>query len=358
LPRLPAYVSIAEQLSAVLNVRLTEEREQAMARPVTLFTGQWADLPLEELAPKAKSFGYDGLELACWGDHLDIERAAEDPGYCERQRAILSRNGLDCWAISAHLQGQLVLDPPDSRGAGFAPATMQDDPDKVRQWGTQQMMLAPHAAKNMGVRVVNGFTGSSIWHLIYPFPPQDERLIDDGFKLFAERWNPIFDEFDKAEVRFGLEVHPTEIAYDYYTSQRALEAVDRRPAFGFNLDPSHLIHQGVDPAIFARDFADRIYHTHIKDAHVRRDGRAGILGSYLNFGDARRGWEFRSPGHGDINFDELIRALNDIGYQGPLSVEWEDAGMDREHGAREAAEFCRKIDFTPSGRAFDAAFQR
>jgi sugar phosphate isomerase/epimerase len=328
-----------------------------MARPVTLFTGQWADLPLAELAPKAKEFGYDGLELACWGDHLDLQRAAEDPRYCEGQRDLLRRHGLNCWAISAHLQGQLVLDNPDPRGAGFAPPVIQDDPEKVREWGTWQMMLAPAAAKNMGVEVVNGFTGSSIWHLIYPFPPQDESLIEEGFKLFAERWNPIFDEFDRHGVKFGLEVHPTEIAYDYYTAQRALEAVDRRPAFGFNLDPSHLYHQGVDAAIFARDYADRIYHTHIKDTFVRRDGRAGILGSYLPFGDARRGWEFRSPGHGQIDFGELIRALNDIGYDGPLSVEWEDAGMDREHGARDAAAFCRRIDFTAAGRAFDAAFQ-
>jgi sugar phosphate isomerase/epimerase len=329
-----------------------------MARPVTLFTGQWADLPLAELAPKAKAFGYDGLELACWGDHLDIEQAAADPGYCERQRDILKRAGLDCWAISAHLQGQLVLDRPDPRGAGFAPEQYRSDPEKVREWGTRQMMLAPQAAKNMGVSVVNGFTGSSIWHLIYPFPPQDDSLIEDGYKLFAERWNPIFDEFEKQGIRFGLEVHPTEIAFDYYTAERALDAVNRRPAFGFNLDPSHLYHQGVDAALFARGFPDRIYHTHVKDTFVRRDGKAGILGSYINFGDARRGWEFRSPGHGQIDFGELIRALNDIGYQGPLSVEWEDAGMDREAGAKDAAAFCRKIDFPASGRAFDAAFQK
>jgi sugar phosphate isomerase/epimerase len=329
-----------------------------MARPVTLFTGQWADLPLEVLAQKAKSWGYDGLELACWGDHFDIEKAAADPGYCERQREILRRNGLNCWAISAHLQGQLVLDPIDSRNAGFAPSEIRGDYDKVREWGIRQMMLAPQAAKNMGVSVVNGFTGSSIWHLIFPFPPMDKAMIDDGFKLFAERWNPIFDQFERHGIRFGLEVHPTEIAFDYYTAQRALEAVNRRPAFGFNLDPSHFIPQGLDPALFARDFADRIYHVHVKDAMVRRDGKAGIYGSYLPFGDPRRGWDFRSPGHGQVNFEELIRALNDIGYQGPLSVEWEDSGMDREHGAREAAEFVRKIDFKPSERAFDAAFQK
>jgi sugar phosphate isomerase/epimerase len=233
---------------------------------------------------------------------------------------------------------------------------MRDDAQKVREWGIKQMTLAPQAARNFGVSVVNGFTGSSVWHLLFPFPPQDMKLIEDGFKLFAERWNPILDEFDRHGVKFGLEVHPTEIAYDYYTAERALEAIGRRPAFGFNLDPSHFIPQGLDPALFARDFADRVYHVHVKDSMVRQDGKAGIYGSYLPFGDHRRGWDFRSPGHGQVDFESLIRALNDIGYQGPLSVEWEDAGMDREHGAREAAEFVRKIDFKPSGRAFDAAF--
>lgn len=329
-----------------------------MARPVTLFTGQWADLPLEVLAQKAQSWGYDGLELACWGDHFDIEAAAANPGYCEQKRALLQRHGLNCWAISAHLQGQQVLDVIDPRGAGFAPPEIRGDFEKVREWGTRQMMLAPRAAKNMGVGVVNGFTGSSIWHLIFPFPPQDPGMIEAGYRLFAERWNPIFDEFDRNGIKFGLEVHPTEIAYDYYTAQQALEAVNRRPAFGFNLDPSHFIPQLLDPALFVRDFGDRIYHVHIKDSMVRRNGRAGIYGSYLPFGDPRRGWDFRSPGHGQVDFEELIRALNDVGYQGPLSVEWEDSGMDREHGAREAAEFTRKIDFRSSGRAFDAAFQR
>ncbi len=329
-----------------------------MARPVTLFTGQWADLPLEVLAGKASEFGYDGLELACWGDHLDIERAAHDPAYCASQREILSRHGLDCWAISAHLQGQLVLDHIDARNSGFAPAELRDDPEAVRAWGTRQMMLAPLAARNMGVKVVNGFTGSSIWHLLFPFPPQSQSLIDAGYALFAERWTPILNEFSANGIKFGLEVHPTEIAFDYYTAQASIKAIDNHPAFGFNLDPSHFIPQGVDPAIFARDFADRIFHMHVKDAKVHRDGRAGSYGSFLSFGDHRRGWDFRSPGHGDVDFESLMRALNDIGYAGPLSVEWEDAGMDREHGAREAAAFCRKIDFRPSNLAFDSAFSR
>ena len=206
--------------------------------------------------------------------------------------------------------------------------------------------------------MVNGFTGSSIWHLIYDFPPVPRKMIDDGYKLLAERWNPILDVFQECGVKFALEVHPTEIAFDIYSAKLALEALDNREEFGFNFDPSHLIWQGVDPVEFIREFPDRIYHVHIKDAIVTLNGRSGILGSHLNFGDPRRGWDFRSPGRGGVNFEEIVRALNQVRYEGPLSVEWEDVGMDREHGAREACEFVKRIDFKPSPIAFDAQFDR
>jgi sugar phosphate isomerase/epimerase len=330
-----------------------------MARPITLFTGQFADLPLETLAAKAKAWGYDGLELASWGDHFDTIRAANDPGYAEGQRAILRKHGLDVYAFSIHLAGQLVGDEPlDARHAQFAPPEHRGSPEAMRRWATDWCMAAPRAAKNLGVSIVTGFTGSSIWHAWFPFPPQVPEMIDAGYRQFAERWNPIFDEFARYNVRFGLEVHPTEIAYDLWTAERALEAVGRRKEFGFNFDPSHLVWQGIDPVKFIYRFPDRIFHVHVKDSKVFLDGENGILTSHLNFGDRRRGWDFVSPGHGDVKFEPIVRALNRIGYQGPLSVEWEDNLMDREHGAPEAARFARSLDFPPSTRAFDEAFKR
>ena len=212
------------------------------------------------------------------------------------------------------------------------------------------------AAQKFGVDIVNGFTGSSIWHLLYSFPPVPESMIQDGFDLFAERWNPIFDVFGECGVKFALEVHPTEIAFDIYTAERALEAVDHREEFGFNFDPSHLIWQGVDPVEFIRYFPDRIYHVHIKDAIRTLNGRTGINCSHLNFGDPRRGWDFRSPGRGEVNFEEIVRALNDINYTGPLSIEWEDCGMQRDQGATEACAFTKAVDISPSDVQFDDAF--
>ncbi|NMA47124.1 MAG: sugar phosphate isomerase/epimerase [Lentisphaerae bacterium] len=332
-----------------------------MARPVTIFTGQWADLPLQELAKKAKAFGYDGLELACWGDHFDVFEAAKSTAYCKSKKALLKKAGLNCWAISNHLAGQLVCDPNDdsrSDNFGMLPKNCNGNAEKKRAWAVESMKASAHAAKNMGIGVVNGFTGSPIWHMLYSFPPVSDKMINDGFKYFAKMWNPILDEFDACGVKFALEVHPTEIAFDLYTAKRALAALKNRPAFGFNFDPSHLLWQGVDPVAFLREFPDRIYHVHVKDASVTLDGRSGILASHLNFGQPNRGWDFRSPGHGDVNFEEIIRELNRIGYNGPLSVEWEDSGMDRDYGAKDACEFVRNTDFAPSNIAFDAAFER
>jgi sugar phosphate isomerase/epimerase len=329
-----------------------------MARPITLFTGQWADVPLEDMCRKASDFGYQGLELATWGDHFEVDKALADSSYAAGKRDLLDRYDLQCHAISAHLVGQAVCDRIDERHRSILPPYVwgDGDPAGVNRRAIEEMKNVARAAQQLGVGVVNGFTGSSIWHLLYSFPPVPDAMIEDGYKLFADRWNPILDVFAECNVRFALEVHPTEIAFDLVTARRALDAIGNREEFGFNFDPSHLIWQGLDPVEFIREFPDRIYHMHVKDTIVTLNGRTGILGSHLNFGDPRRGWDFRSPGRGGVNFEEIIRALNQAGYDGPLSVEWEDSGMDREHGAREACEFLRKLDFEPSGRAFDAAF--
>jgi sugar phosphate isomerase/epimerase len=331
-----------------------------VTRPIALFTGQWADLSLDDLAPKCSSMGYDGLELACWGDHFEVDRAVADHGYAKGRRELLERHGLGCWALGAHLVGQAVCDPIDARHRGILPPEVwgDGDPEGVRGRAADRMKDTARAAAAFGVEVVTGFTGSSIWHQLYSFPPNDWAVIERGYEDFAERWGPIIDVFDAEGVRFALEVHPTEIAYDLVTTRKALDAIGRREGFGINLDPSHFIPQLLDPVPFAMEFADRIYNVHVKDSKVLTDGRRSILGSHIDFGEADRGWTFVSPGHGDVDFEALFRTLNRIGYQGPLAVEWEDSGMDREWGAADAAAFLRRTDFAPSSLAFDAAFQK
>ncbi len=324
-----------------------------MSRPVTLFTGQWADLPFEELCKKVKSFGYDGVEIACWGDHMEPEKASTDSGYIKKKKEILEKNGLGCWALGAHLTGQCVGDKWDERLDGFAPADLAGQPEKIREWAVKEMKQIAGIAAGMDCYVVTGFMGSPIWKFWYSFPPTSDEMVENGFKKIRELWDPILDEFKKNKVKFALEVHPTEIAFDFYSAEKLLEVFDYREELGFNFDPSHLLWQGMEPHLFIREFKDRIYHVHMKDAAVNLDGKAGILGSHLPFGDQRRGWNFRSLGHGDVNFEEIIRELNAAEYTGPLSVEWEDNGMDRDFGAPESVEFVKKMNFTPSSVAFD-----
>lgn len=329
-----------------------------MTRPVTLFTGQWADLTFEEICQKASQWGYDGLEIACWGDHMVPEKGAVDMDYINEKLAILKKYNLQCHALGAHLAGQCVGDDWDERLDAFAPDAVKGKPEEIRKWATTEMINTARAAKNMGCYVVTGFLGSPIWKYLYSFPPTTDEMIENGYRKIVDLWTPIFDEFDAAGIKFALEVHPTEIAYDYYTTCKLFEVFDRRPTLGLNFDPSHLVWQGIEAHLFISDFPDRIYHVHMKDAAVTLDGRSGIIGSHLPFGDLRRGWNFRSLGHGDVNFEEIIRHLNNIGYGGPLSVEWEDNGMDREFGAAEAVDFVKSINFSPSDISFDGDMKK
>ncbi|GAA1485048.1 sugar phosphate isomerase/epimerase family protein [Brachybacterium fresconis] len=329
-----------------------------MAHPHTLFTGQWGDLTLEEVAAHASSWGYDGLEIAISAEHLDASRW-DDDDYIADRLGILQKHGLKVWTISHHLVGQAVCDDPiDLRHQGILPSRIwgDGDPEGVRQRAAEDVKNAARLARRLGANTVTGFTGSSIWKYVAMFPPVPEEVIDQGYQDFADRWNPILDVFEECGVRFALEVHPSEIAYDYWTTRRTLEAIGHRESFGLNWDPSHMMWQDIDPVSFITDFADRIYHVHCKDVRVRITGRNTRLSSHLPWGDPRRGWDFVSFGRGDVPFDACLRALRSIGYDGPLSVEWEDAGMDRLHGAAEAIEHLRSLDYPTSDAAFDAAF--
>jgi len=327
-----------------------------MARPVTLYTIQWGDLSLKEICEKAKSFGYDGLELGLPA-HLDVRHT--DIAYYDEIKALLAQYDLKLFAISNHLVGQAVCDRIDERHQNILPDYIwgDGDPEGVRHRAAEDLIRTAQAAKMLGIDTVVGFTGSPIWHLLYSFPPVTDSMIDRGYEEFAYRFIPILDEYKRLGVKFALEAHPTEIAFDTYSAGRALKALDNHPCFGFNYDPSHFAYQGVNYVDFIYKFADRIFHVHMKDVYWNDfPGEVGVFGGHTTFGDPRRYWNFRSLGRGKVKFEEIIRALNSIGYNGPLSVEWEDSAMDREQGATEACRFVKSLDFKPSDIAFDANF--
>ena len=331
-----------------------------MTREVTLITAQWADIPFEEMCRMASEWGFDGLEIACWGEHFDVARAMEDEGYIPWIKDTLAKHNLSCPALATHLVGQCVCDHPiDQRHQGILPSRIwgDGDPEGVRQRAAEEVKNTARVAKVLGVDIVTGFTGSKIWHTLAGFPPAPPAMIEDGYQDFADRWNDILDVYEEVGVRYALEVHPSEIAYDYWTTKRTLKAINHRDSFGINYDPSHLYWQMLDPVEFIYEFQDRIYHMHVKESVRNLNGRNGILSSHLGFGDHRRGWDFVSPGRGGVPFERIFRALNDVGYDGPLSIEWEDNNMNRLQGAPEALALVRKLDLTPSEVLFDDAFQ-
>jgi sugar phosphate isomerase/epimerase len=257
--------------------------------------------------------------------------------------------------------GQAITDRIDQRHKSILPAYVwgDGDPEGVRKRAANEMVHTAEAAKKLGVTTVNGFTGSPIWHLIYSFPPVTPAMIDEGYADFAARMTPVLDKFHELGILFALEVHPTEIAFDIASTRRTLKALKNHSNFGFNFDPSHMGYQGVDYIQFLLEFGEKIFHVHMKDVGWSKvPVEAGVFGGHTEFGTLGRFWDFRSLGHGNIDFESMIRTLNRINYKGPLSVEWEDGGMDREFGAKEACEFVRKVDFPSSNIAFDAAFEK
>ncbi|MCL2057792.1 MAG: sugar phosphate isomerase/epimerase [Oscillospiraceae bacterium] len=318
-----------------------------MRRPITIFSGQWSDLSFDEACSIFSSIGYEGVEISCRGRHLDPVRAVKEPAYVKEHKDILEKYNLKCFAISDHFTGHCV--GSDEQLESFVPENLIGKPTEIRAWAVEKMKYVAHTAAAMGVDVVTGFMGSPIWKYFYSGKTKER--VEAGYDLIVEVWSGIFDVFDELGIKFALEPYPTQIAYDYYTTQKLLEKFNRRPTLGLNFDPSHLIWNMVDPVMFVHDFADRIYHVHIKDTKLNYNGRNSVLNSHLSSSsDTRRGWTFVSPGRGDVDFEALIREFDHIGYYGPLSIEWEDWGMDRVFGATEAYEFTKKINFPPSAR--------
>jgi sugar phosphate isomerase/epimerase len=330
-----------------------------MPRPVILFTNAWADLPLADLAAKAADWGYAGFELFCWGDHFEVQRALSESDYISAKLDLLAGHDLQSPVLSNHRTGQAVCDPIDVRHKAILPDYVWGDgkPAGVRQRAAEEMAATFRAAQRLGANVVSGFTGSPLWSYVAGYPGPTPDIVAAGFQDFVKHWAPVLDVARDEGVRFAFEVHPGQIAFDYYSAEMALDALHGRPEFGFTFDPSHFHWQGVDPVEFVRRFGDRIYHVHIKDALLTLNGRAGVLNGYMPSGDHRRGWQFRCPGRGGIDWEAVIRALNDVGYAGPLAVEYHDRGMDPDFGAREACEFVKRLDFEPASSPGDNAFK-
>jgi len=306
-----------------------------------MYTTLFGDKPLDEVARYAAELGYQALELPAWkgNTHLCIDDVLQ--GGAAKVKRVLDPYGLEISAINNALEGQLVLGPLDRTTDCWSPSERAEE--KVK-YGTERMIKTAQAASELGVPVVTGFVGSHVWDKWYIFPPANEEEYERGWLLFAERWGKILDEFARYGVKFALEVHPTEIAYNIETAERAVEALGGRPEFGFNFDPSHLVWQLIDPVVFIKRLGKRIYHAHAKDGELQRDevGRSGVIptGGWLRMD---RGFRFRVPGWGDVDWRRVITALASVGYDYVLSFEHEDPVMSAEDGAEKAIDFLKPL---------------
>jgi sugar phosphate isomerase/epimerase len=255
-----------------------------MPRPVTLFTGQWADLSCDTMIQKAKSFGYDGVELACWGDHFEVDKGRPGLLRCQTRQAECRRHAVPCHLHPPRRPGRVRQHRPPPRA----------DPLPRHLWRWQSRRRAPACRRGAhqdrscreAFRRQRRERLHRQQHLAprYSFPPNLPGQIEAGYADFAKRFKPILDEYQKLGIRYALEVHPTEIAFDIASAERALQAVDYHPAFGFNYDPSHFGYQGVDYVKFIYKFSDRIFHVHMKDvAWGIGDGTAGVFGGHVDF---------------------------------------------------------------------------
>ncbi len=323
-----------------------------MPRMLALFTGLWTDLPLETVAGKANEWGYQALDIACWGEHLAVQKALAEPEYCRSILSLMEQHELSIVSLSNHPVGQAVADRLDVRHQASLPEWVWGDgePEGVAARAAQEMIDTARVAQQLGVSLVAGSTGSPFTSMHFNTPPASSAIIEKCWQRFSDSWRPVLDAFNQLGCRFACEISPAQTAFDVISAEQTIQALHGHSAFGYSLAPSCLHWQGVDPSEFIRQHAERLWHVLAQDAAVTLRGRSGLLGSLLPDGDPRRGWNHRALGMGNIDWASIVRTLHQVNYSGPLTVAIRDHDVDRDYAAAQAVDLLRRVDFDPVQR--------
>jgi len=309
---------------------------------------------LETICEWAASLGFKAVQIPTWESRLiDIQKAAESKTYADELKGKINSYGLEISELSTHLQGQLVAVHPayDTLFDSFAPEAVKGNSKARTEWAVQTVKYAAKASQNLGLNAHATFSGSLLWHTVYPWPQRPEGLVDEGFRELAKRWLPILNYFDECGVDVCYEIHPGEDLFDGATYEMFLEKVNNHPRACLLYDPSHFVLQHLDYLQYIDFYHDRIRAFHVKDSELNPTGKQGVYGGYQSW--INRAGRFRSLGDGQVDFKTIFSKLTQYDYPGWAVMEWECCIKHPEDGAREGAEFISKNIIRVTEKAFD-----
>ena len=309
---------------------------------------------IETAAKWASGLGFKGLQIPTWDSAaIDLELATTSQSYCDDYRAMLASHGVEATELSTHLQGQLVAVHPayDQMFDGFAPEAVRGNPAARTGWAVDQVKKSLTASKNLGLTSSVTFSGALAWPYFYPWPQRPAGLVEEAFAELGRRWKPILDHAEDCGIDLCYEIHPGEDLHDGATWERFLDEVDGHARANILYDPSHFVLQALDYLAFIDLYHDRIKMFHVKDAELRCDGRVGVYGGYLPWGD--RAGRFRSLGDGQTDFKGIFTLLAKYDFPGWAVLEWECAYKDNQIGAAEGAKFIADHIIEAAASSFD-----
>ena len=309
---------------------------------------------LKTICEWAKGLGFAAVQLPAWDARcIDLKKAAESKTYADELKGLVNECGLEISELSTHLQGQLVAVHPayNLMLDAFAPDEVKNNPSARTEWATQQLKYAAQASRNLGLNASPTFSGSLLWHTLYPWPQRPEGLVEEGFTELAKRWLPILDVYDECGVDLCYEIHPGEDLHDGETYEMFLDKVNQHARACLLYDPSHFVLQCMDYLAYIDYYHERIRAFHVKDAEFNPTGKQGVYGGYQPW--LKRAGRFRSLGDGQVDFKSVFSKLTAYNYPGWAVMEWECCIKHPEDGAMEGSVFIQDHIIRVTEKAFD-----